>query len=197
MTKLKRSCFGHIMSRQGSLEKPRMLGKTEGSRKRGRCSMRWMVHITKAIGVGLREVSGAVGDRALWTLSDLWTLWTRPPGVRLTQWHGAHNGQHWCLACSVQVVDRNQGFETPGMDSSALKCNPVHYWVVEGCVHLADFHVLSSLVSGNTEIWKIQFMFSKTIEFRAGDRLCMLASNVFDKGSTKLKLNFINIEYTI
>ena len=42
MIKLRLSYFGHIMRRQDSLEKTIMLGKVEGSRKRGRPNMRWI-----------------------------------------------------------------------------------------------------------------------------------------------------------
>lgn len=41
MTKLKLSCFGHTIGRQGSLEKTTMLGKREGGRKRERPHRRW------------------------------------------------------------------------------------------------------------------------------------------------------------
>ena len=36
MLKLKLQYFGHLMQRADSLEKPLMLGKTEGKRRRGR-----------------------------------------------------------------------------------------------------------------------------------------------------------------
>ena len=41
MLKLRLSYFGNIKKRQGSLEKTIMLGKVEGSRKRGRPNIRW------------------------------------------------------------------------------------------------------------------------------------------------------------
>ena len=40
MLKLKLQCFGHLMQRADSLEETLMLGKTEGSRRRGRQRMR-------------------------------------------------------------------------------------------------------------------------------------------------------------
>ena len=42
MLKLKLQCFGHPMQRVHSLEKPLMLGKTEGRRRRGWQRMRWL-----------------------------------------------------------------------------------------------------------------------------------------------------------
>ena len=67
MIKLRLSYFGHIMRRQDSLEKTIMLGKVEGSRKRGRANMRWIDPIKEAIGLSLQELSRAVEDRTLWT----------------------------------------------------------------------------------------------------------------------------------
>ena len=44
-----------------------MLGKVEGSRKRGRPNMRWIDSIKEAIGMSLQKLSRAVEDRRLWT----------------------------------------------------------------------------------------------------------------------------------
>ena len=63
MIKLRLSYFGHIMRRQDSLEKTIMLGRAEGSRKRGRPNMRWIDSIKEAIGMSLQELSRAVEDR--------------------------------------------------------------------------------------------------------------------------------------
>ena len=46
MLKLQLQSFGHLMRRTHSLEKILMLGKTEGGRRRGRQSMRWLDGIT-------------------------------------------------------------------------------------------------------------------------------------------------------
>lgn len=48
---------------QGSKEKKIMLGKTEGSKKRGRPNTRWIDSIKEARGASLQELSGAVEDR--------------------------------------------------------------------------------------------------------------------------------------
>lgn len=50
ITKLKLSYIGHIMRKQSSLEKTIMLGKVEGSKKRGRPDMRWIDFIQEATG---------------------------------------------------------------------------------------------------------------------------------------------------
>ena len=69
MTKLKLSYFGHIMRRQGSLEKAIMVGKTEGCRKRGKSAMGWMDSIKEATGKSLQELSRAVEGRTRWNHS--------------------------------------------------------------------------------------------------------------------------------
>ena len=65
-TKLKLSYLRYIMRRQGSLEKTTILGKMEGSRKRGRPNMRWTDSIQAAIGIVVQEQSGVDEDRTLW-----------------------------------------------------------------------------------------------------------------------------------
>ena len=42
MLKLKLQHIGHLMRRVDSLEQTLMLGKTEGRRRRGRQTMRWL-----------------------------------------------------------------------------------------------------------------------------------------------------------
>ena len=44
MLKLKLQYFGHLMQRANSLEKTLMLGKIEGTRRRGQQRMRWLGH---------------------------------------------------------------------------------------------------------------------------------------------------------
>ena len=49
MLKLKLQSFGHLMGRADSLEKPLMLGKIEGGRRRGPQRMRWLDGITDSM----------------------------------------------------------------------------------------------------------------------------------------------------
>ena len=49
MLKLKLQYFGHLMQRVDSLKKTLMLGKTEGRRRRGQESMRWLDGITDSM----------------------------------------------------------------------------------------------------------------------------------------------------
>ena len=63
MLKLKLEYFGHLMRRADSFEKTLMLGKIEGSRRRGRQKMRWLDGIIDTIDMGLGGLLELVKDR--------------------------------------------------------------------------------------------------------------------------------------
>ena len=119
MPKLKFQYFGHLMQRVNSLEKTLMLGKIEGTRRRGQQRMRCLDGITDSVDMNLGKLWEMVRNREAWHAAVI------KSGHDLVTEQQQWSGSYYCPYFTNELTEAlvfTQGFPG-GLDGKVSACN--------------------------------------------------------------------------